>query len=176
MTFKEVYGKHFAKLVTYWKHTGKCREADAEDIVQDSFNQLYKDWDKMQSYDENVLLKWLYKCMPFKNLEYLRSIDINTVPLDDKGVQLQLYTRIIEDLSIPDGVEENRKWNSYMEQIKKDLTSEQKTLFAYRVEQQLPFAEIAKRLDTTEDAAKMRWYRLRKRLYPIVRRIIQENM
>ena len=175
MTYEEAYRKYFPKLVTYWRHSGKCRKADAEDIVQDTFTQLFYEWKELQSHEEPVLCSWLYHCMPFKNYDYLRSIDLDTVPLDDKGIQVQLYKRIIEESLIPDGMEENRKWKSYVKQIKKQLNSEEKELFTYRVEEQLRFAKIAEKLDISEAAAKMRWKRLRKRLYPIVKKMIEKN-
>ena len=174
-TFDEAYLALYVSTVKRCMNFSNRQQFYAEEIAHEAFVTLQKKWDSLLSHEVCVVRAFLYKTAKLKCKEFLEKNATDTVPFDDDVVQHQIFKRSQEAASIPDAMEEERKLRGFFEQIKKDLSKKEKLLFEYKVEQELPHEEIAKKLGITESASKMRWKRLKEKMSPMVKKLIAEN-
>ncbi len=168
MTFKECYKAHYHKIVAYCIAYSRRDACYAEDIADEALIALMDKWDELNSHEEAVLLLWLIRAAQNKCLEFFRENSRSILSFDDPFVQATLYKQDLESASIPDELEEYRKYQSYLRQLEAQLAPNERKLFICRVEKQLEHRKIAKMFGISEAAVKMRWIRLRIKLLPFV--------
>lgn len=98
---------------------------------------------------------WLYKAAKLKILDSSKQPTV--IPLDETI----LSDDIFEDV---DSETELKKYNFYIEQIEKHLSSSEYKIFTDIAINHKKYSEIAKAMGMSEHALQLRWYRLRKKL------------
>lgn len=174
MIYDIIYEKFYRVIVNY----SFCRIKDkyyAEEIANDTFALLWERWDSMNFSAENALLSWLYKVAENKIQEHKRKKLYDYIPLENNYIAIphENGSSYYEEL---DPMQEEQKYLAYMAELKDRLLDDDLKLFERIIIQKLPYLQIAKDLDTTVPAVKMRWYRLKSRLRKIVQDITGENV
>lgn len=127
-------------------------EADAEDIAQEVFIQVYRSIDQFK--EESLLSTWIYRITTTKSLDYLRSkkrkkrfgFVYNLFGDDNKPV----YDS--SDFNHP-GVQQERKEDAaILFKLVNSLPENQRTAFLLNKVEGLSYCEIAEILNTTESA------------------------
>ena len=174
-TVDEAYLALFEYTVKRCMNFSRRQQFYAEEIAHETFMTLHEKWDTLNSHKFCVVKAFLFTTAKLKCKEFLKDNATDTVPFDDEAVQHQIFKQSQEAASIPDAQEEDSKLKSFFEQIKNMLSSKEQLLFEYKVEQELPHDEIAKKLGITEAASKMRWKRLKEKMHPMVEKLIADN-
>lgn len=149
--FRELVGiyqdKVFNLALGYLQH-----EADAEDIAQEVFIQVYR---SIQSFKGNSKLStWIYRIVVTKSLDQLRSrkrkkrfgfvrslFGENNEPIHEPG-----------DFNHPGILHENKEDARLLFQLVDELPENQRTAFLLNKVEELSYREIADILQTTEPA------------------------
>lgn len=177
MTFDQAFLKFYSRIVSYCCQYTKKDHSSAEDIATDAFVTLFKKWDTLKSHEESVLMVWLLHTAQLKGLEFLRSRPPETISYEDDYAQNMIAKQMLESDSIPDALEEAMKFEEYKEALRAYLKKpDERKLFRYKVDMNLKFKEIGIRMQLSEAAVKMRWYRLKEKLSPIAKKLIGRNM
>lgn len=166
MTREEACNKFYKVIVKYCYYRTSKNMSDAEDVAGDVFLKLGKEWNSMDSHEENRGLAWLHSVADYKIQELYRKNYKN------QNMTIPLHTREGDDYELPDesvdGYEENRKYENYISQIKERLTEEEWRLFELSAINQKAYKEIGEILQISEAAVKMRRQRLNLKLKPIL--------
>ena len=177
MTFDQAFKLFYSRIVSFCKQYTKKDPSSAEDIATDAFVTLFEKWDTLKSHEEPVILVWLLHAAKLKGLEFLRSRPPETISYEDDYAQNMIAKQMLESDSIPDAIEEAMKFEEYKDALRAYLKKpEERKLFIYVVERNLKFQEIALKMNLSEAAVKMRWYRLKRKLYPIAIKITERKL
>ncbi len=172
MTFDEMYLKHFSTITAYCYYRNGLNRYLAEEASSKAFDTLYKKWHTLQSHDEKVLKSWLLKTAEHTMKEVLRKQPPPHEPLDESWCQDLIEEQQCRNGTFYDPVMETQKYFDYISEIEKTLKPNAKALFHYIVVEQLTIEETAKEMNLTENAVRIRWSRLSKKLKSFVKQLI----
>ncbi len=102
------------------------KAGEAEDIVQESFISLWKNFDHYRV--EIKLTTWLYRIIVNKCLDYFKSA---TVKQNNNKVGLE-YAHVIEDNNTPEKELQNKELMKAIQVATESLTPKQKAVFVLR--------------------------------------------
>ncbi len=165
MTFDEVYTKHFPTMARYCLSRNGGDRYLAEDAAEQAFLTLFRKWDTLPSHDELFLKCWLAgtcentmreihrKTQGVASLDEDWCLDLVEEEQSRKGVAYDLENEIT-------------RFAEYTEALEKDLKPKEKLLFRAVVVDEVGLREAGRRLDISENAAKLKWGRLKKKLQP----------
>lgn len=131
----------------------------ADDITSDVFYLLIQKWDSFYSYSPNGIRMWLFKVAKLKILELSKQPTF--IPLDETIFSDDIFDFV-------DSESELKKYNYYINQIEKLLSSSEYKIFTDIAINHKKYCEIAKEIGMSEHALQLRWYRLRKKLKDIL--------
>ena len=142
--FEGLYRKHYDLMFEVALRIVK-NPVKASDVVSDTFLILILKISTVMNHEDPV--KWLFTVLKNNALgEYRKSKVRKEVSLDDAIIQGK------EQELIP-----------FSEMLPKGLTPEERNILLLRLGEDLDYAEIAKRLHTTESACRMKFSRAKKR-------------
>jgi RNA polymerase sigma-70 factor (ECF subfamily) len=147
--------------------SGLYAKAGASDLVQEAFLEAYRIFDRFQGEDLTELLPWLRAILLNKlsDLERLYRAtakrQINREQVLDAGADGAL--RAADPLT-PSGQVANDEEARKLRAVLDRLPEHYRQVLVWRQWEELPFEEIARRLDKTADAARMLWWRALQRL------------
>ena len=123
-------------------------------------------------YEPKQLSSWLYgvlenklKEMKRQQPQYIESLD------EDWCRDLVEHQQYMHGTPIDEEIEYQR-FLQYAAQIEHTLHTKDRELFHYRVIDQYPHKVIAKKMNLSENAVKLRWRRLQARIQPFVEKMI----
>ncbi|MBQ7348156.1 MAG: sigma-70 family RNA polymerase sigma factor [Clostridia bacterium] len=170
-SFDLVYQKYYVQLVRYcFYRVGKKFDL-AEDIVNEAFILLYQKWDQLDFDCDTKILSWLTKAILNKIYEYRRKNPLPLISLDEEVKKEYIESQAIQSIDTED---EEFKYRLYLESIEKFLPSDECKLFYYIVIQEYDYKKCASLLGITENAVKLRWYRIKRKLRPFVETLIKD--
>jgi RNA polymerase sigma-70 factor, ECF subfamily len=151
--FGELYNRYVDRIYRFIYYKTFSKEA-AEDITSDVFHKAY---DRLSSFDTNkgTFSQWIYRIARNSVIDHYRT-QKKTVPIED-AFDLGEDDRTIEE-------HDNLIALGRVKEFMKSLTPRQREIITLRIWEELSYREIADRLDTTEDAAKMAFSRAMKEL------------
>ena len=171
MTFDEIYLKHFSTIVAYCYTRNGLDRYLAEEATSKAFDVLYRKWDTLQSHDEIPLKAYLFRTVEYTMKEVAREQPPAFEPLDKEWYREYMEEQQREGGVFYDTLLEVQKFLDYASEIEKKLRSKSKVLFRYVVVDQLSVEEIAKKMNLTENAVRIRWCRLRQKLMIYVKEL-----
>ena len=172
MTFDEMYLKHFPTISAYCYHRNGLNQYLAEEATAKAFDVLYKKWNTLRSHDEKTLKSWLLKAAENTMKEVGRKQPPPHEPLDAPWCQDLIEEQQCRNGTFYDSFMETQKFLDYINEIEKTLKPNAKALFHYIVVEQLSIEETAKEINLTENAVRIRWSRLSRKLKPFVKQLI----
>jgi RNA polymerase sigma-70 factor (ECF subfamily) len=171
MTYDEACNKFFDRIAKYCIHNTSKDRTYAEDTAVEVFVLLKNKWDELKSHEENAILVWLYSAankmlhQTYRSIKKELSVTVFLSDLEPTGFE-------IPDESI-DGYDENRKFEKYLSDIRARLEGSDLELFDLKVVHKKRYSEIAKELQISESAVKMRYMRLRRNIKEMLGDIIE---
>lgn len=149
--FESLYRKHYALMFEVALRIVK-NPVKASDVVSDTFPILILKISTVMEHEDPV--KWLFTVLKNNALgEYRKSKVRKEVSLDDAIIRGK------EQELIP-----------FSEILPKGLTPEERDILILRLGEDRDYAEIAKRLHTTESACRMKFSRAKKRCAELMER------
>ncbi len=140
-------------------------EAEAEDVVQETFLSAFKAIDKFES--RSGLATWLYRIAHNAALMRLRRVKPDQVSVDDEeqfGEGLLVPAQLHDWCCLPERDFESSEARVELERAIKDLPEKLRAVFVLRELEGLSTEETAEALDISIDAAKVRLHRARLQL------------
>ena len=175
-SFEYLYKKYLRPIVKYIIVHYKTNLETAKDIAQEVFKILWEKRETINDENEIKIFKWLCETARRKSLEYNRSHNKTKVDYySDPEAMCDNFTAEYEDLIHIEGfktVEE--KYQNYLSEIKNQLDEKEEELFTLVVEKKLEAKEAAVALKISDVNFRVRWCRLRIKLKPIVKKIIEK--
>jgi RNA polymerase sigma factor (sigma-70 family) len=151
ISLQRIYHRHKDRLYSYCLFVTGNREL-SEDIVQETFLKLAE---QTQRLDNDVSIKdWLFICARNLTLNNIKKHQRRTVLLskiDDFKAELDMETKL------------------FIQDVLDKLDHDERELILLREQQRYPVTEIAKMLGISEEAVRVRLYRVRKKMQQIVR-------
>ncbi len=174
MTFDDIYKECFSVIVKYCsRHVGASL---ASDVATDAFALLWCQWNELRSHERQVLLVWLYRTAGNLIKQERKKNRMQVISIDDRNVENLVEKRLQETVFEFNPNEEYKRYLQYIADIKPKLNAKEWQLFEYRVVKEYDYRKIAEEIKLSEEAVKMRWYRLRVKLRPIVDKLIAKNL
>jgi RNA polymerase sigma-70 factor (ECF subfamily) len=151
--FGVLYDRYFEKIYRFIYYKTFSKET-AEDITSDVFHKAYE---RLHSFDagKGTFSQWIYRIARNAVIDHYRTVK-KTVPIED-AFDLGEEDRTIEEHDALIALDRVREFM-------KTLTPRQREIITLRVWEELSYKEIAERIETTEDAAKMAFSRAMKEL------------
>lgn len=175
MIYDELYKKFYPRIVNYIF----CRIQDkfhSEGIANATFDLLRERWDSLSFKHENAVLTWLYSVAAKKIYEHRRKNQNQYIPLDSEYMRNIADPTAAVDYVEIDDYQEEQKFREYVSEIRSRLEGDDLKLFDMKMVSKFTYEQIAAEFSTTAAAVKMRWYRMQRRLLPIVNEITKDNL
>lgn len=140
-------------------------EAEAEDVVQETFLSAFKAIDKFEG--RSGLATWLYRIAHNAALMRLRRVRPDQVSVDDEelfGEGLMVPTQLHDWCCLPEHDFESSETRVELERAIKDLPEKLRAVFVMRELEGLSTEETAEALDVSIDVVKVRLHRARLQL------------
>ncbi len=140
-------------------------EAEAEDVVQETFLSAFKAIDKFEG--RSGLATWLYRIAHNAALMRLRRARPDQVSVDDEevfGEGLPVPTQLHDWCCLPERDFESSEARVELERAIKDLPEKLRAVFVMRELEGLSTEETAEALDVSIDVVKVRLHRARLQL------------
>jgi len=140
-------------------------EAEAEDVVQETFLSAFKAIDKFEG--RSGLATWLYRIAHNAALMRLRRVKPDQVSVDDEAVfgeGLTVPTQMHDWCCLPERDFESSETRAELERAIQDLPEKLRAVFVLRELEGLSTEETAEALDISIDAVKVRLHRARLQL------------
>ncbi len=161
-----IYRKYYSRIYDYCLYRIRHQQ-DAEDMSSDIFCLLYDKWEHYETHDETAVLAFLYRSANYKIVERGKGTIIlygnEEIDIDSLSGDVPIDYEIVE----------NDKYERYISEILRNLAGKERELFTYIVIDKLPYADIGNRFGVSENSVKLRWYRLRRRMKPLVQSLIE---
>lgn len=150
--FTALYEKYFKAVYRYSYKRVSLNKSLAEDITSETFVKAIENFEKFD-YTGKPFVAWLYQIAHNLIVDYFRSKKEQNVSLDSLVIPPEEDKESI--LSTLSKEELKKKITDNLEK----LPDEVRNLFTLKLTEDLTFKQIAKTLDDTEGAVKMRYYR-----------------
>ena len=175
-SYEYLYNKYLSQIVRFIKFQYRLDDESSKDIAQEVFKTLWEKHKKFYDEDEKKMLSWLYETAKRKTLEYKRKNNkvIIEYDWDSDGVPND-FSAEYEDLIHIEGFRSvDEKYQNYISEIKKNLNEKECELFTLIVEEQVDAKEAAELLNISDVNFRVKWCRLRNKLRPIVKKILEK--
>ena len=155
LDFEDFFNGTYASMINYCRSRGQ-KDEDADEIVGEAFVRMWRVWDTYTNHDPAKLRKWLYNAINYiilercdKNTPQIKDIDdyIETLA-DEAGDELTAFF-------------ESRKYDIYVDRVKKILTVTEWEWFRLIVVDGNTYREAADRLGKSIDNAYVQMTKIR---------------
>jgi RNA polymerase sigma-70 factor, ECF subfamily len=143
-------------------------KAGSSDLVQETFLEAQRLFPRFQGHSKPDLLAWLRAILLNKLGTFQRKFLVTAksrvareILLEDSGLTLE---EVAAETSTPSSLLMRRQQAEAVNQALARLPAHYRQIIVWRQWDELPFDEIARRLDRTIDAARMIWWRAVERL------------
>lgn len=148
---ERIYRRHKDSMYTYCHYVSGNAQL-SQDVVQEAFLRLIRQKESLQVRTE--LKNWLFVCV--------RNLLLNELKQSKRHVTSQSeYT--------PLQTESNMETKLFIENVLGQLEPEERELMILREQQGFSIREIAGMLDISEEATRVRLFRVRKKMQQLVR-------
>ena len=175
-SFEYLYEKYFNHIVRFIAIQHHIDPDTSKDIAQEIFGVMWRKREKLYDEDEKKILNWLYETARKKVAEYNKKQQRYNFDPDKDPEELPNDRAVAYEDSVHnegyDNVEE--KYQMYLKEIKENLTKKELILFELMVEKNFDQREAAAELGLSDVNFRVRWHRLRNKLKPIVKKLIEK--
>lgn len=174
--FEYLYNKYLNRIVRFINIQYRIDAEASKDIAQEVFKLLWEKREEIYDEDEKQMSGWLYETAKRKSWEYNRNknkvfVDTELEPDMISGD----FSAEYEDLIHIEGFGSvDEKYQSYLSEIKKHLNEKEREMFTLVVEKKLDVKAVAAELNISDANFRVKWHRLRNKLKPIVKNIIEK--
>jgi len=172
MIFEEMYLKCFDLLCRYCLVNNGGNRYLAEEAAKKALDVMARKWGTVQYYGERQLMTWLLGVANNTMLEVGKDQPTKWEPLDEPWCVELVEKQQIGRGEPLDEETEHLRFLDYAAAVERELEGWERELFHYRVVDGLLFKDVGKRMHITENAAKLRWYRLEEKLKSIVNKML----
>jgi RNA polymerase sigma-70 factor (ECF subfamily) len=147
---ERIYNRHKDSMYTYCLYVTGNRQV-SEDIVQETFVRLMK---QKASLDiETTLKNWLFICTRNLTFNYLRkqSRDVPLTTIKNPVTAMDVVTKL------------------FIQNVLGKLKPEERELILLREQQRFSVEELSQMLEISEEAVRVRLYRVRKKMQHIAK-------
>lgn len=176
LTYDEAFKAFYQGIVGYCLSRLPNEPCSAEDLASECFVLLFRKWDSLQSHSAAAVQVWLLRAARNKTMDYIKKKRLHTVSIDDEETRDRVELELLHLRAEVDEQKEHERYHRYLAQLREILSAEEWALFDLVVNREASFREVAERLNMTEAAAKMRWYRLRAKLKLKIRKLFEQNV
>lgn len=175
-SYEYLYKKYLEQIVRFIKFQYDLDIEASKDIAHDVFQILWEKHEEFYDENEKKMLSWLYETAKRKTLEYKRKTKKVIVDSDlTSNLLTDDYSAEYEDLiHIEDFRSADEKYQNYLCEIKNDLNQKECDMLTLIVEKQLDAKEAAAALNISDVNFRVRWCRLRNKLRPIIKKLIEK--
>lgn len=152
--------KYYNTIYRYCLAKASGDTSRAERITSDTFYLLIQKWDSYADHPESAVVTWLYKTAKLKWMEEAHRKEPVTLTDTDASIEPDFL----------DYEEELLRYEKYLADIQNELKPEEAQLFGWRVVEKKSFDDLAKALNISVHAARLRWYRLQRNLLAYLRK------
>ena len=170
------YKDKFNTFVAFCCSRFEINEPDAEDMVAEAFDLLWKNWDEIQPHDAKSLSLWMYSTLHKKRKNYFRLRRHNNISYED---YIMTNRTKIEMTSYIDDINERDEYElfvKYLVEIEASLTEDNAKLFHMIVVEKRDAEYIAKQLNCKPQNTYLKWHRLKRKLRKIIAQIINSTV
>ena len=175
-SFEYLYNKYLNRIVRFINVRFEIDIDASKDIAHEVFKLLWEKREDICDEDEGKMLCWLYEAAKRKSWEYNRKKQKILVDIDcDPEMISDDFSAEYEDLLHIEGFRSvDEKYQNYLGEIKKNLNEKERQIFALVVEMKLDAKDAAAALNISDTNFRVRWHRLRNKLKPIVKKLIEK--
>jgi len=170
MTLKEICDTHYSTIYHHCLYELYFNEELAEEAAQQVFLVLCEKWESLREHPN--LEGWLMRTALYKiqkaKAGYTQRLEI--VSIDDEDFIEPVRIQDFHDQIVSGYLEEDM--GQYIGEVYTRLNEKERTLLGY-MQKKMKYAEIAKRMNTTEGAVSMAAVRLSRKIREIVREIVE---
>lgn len=156
------YVEQYKKALHYCLNLTGGRLHDAEDLTGEAFHLFFLERDRLFFESPAALTTWLYRTCKNKWMKQVRHAKRKPPDIDETDLFGDEF----------DGMEEEKQYLAYIAQIEGTLSENDLELFRAIVVEQLPYPEVAKQMGISEQAMRVRWFRLRQKIRPTVEKML----
>lgn len=139
----------------------------ADEITNEAYARLWNIWDERVSYPKRLNRGWLVRAV-----EYI----IKETDRKEAANDINEIAKLMENDNDVSSKNEQMQYEYYISKVRGYLKPRDQELFDLWVTEELTYPEIAERLKIKEVSVRSRISRMRKRIDPHVRKIIEENL
>lgn len=175
-SFEYLYNKYLDRIVRFINVQYHIDIETSKDIAHDTFKTMWEKHEELYDEDEKKMLSWLYETAKRKSWEYNRKqkklvVDFD---LDPEGVPNDFSAEYEELIHIEGFKSVEEKHQNYLSEVKKILSEKECEMFTLVVEKKLEPKDAAVALNISDVNFRVRWHRLRNKLKPIVKKMIEK--
>ena len=175
-SFEYLYKKYLDRIVRFINVQYRMDIETSKDIAHDTFKTMWEKREELYDEDEKMMLSWLYETAKRKSWEYNKKQNKLVVYFNSDLEEISNdFSDEYEDLlHIESFISVDEKYQSYLKEIKKSLTKNERELFTLAVEKKLDPKAAAAALNISDVNFRVRLHRLRNKLDPIVKKMIEK--
>lgn len=163
--YDELFHEYYQSIFKYCL-TIVLDEHVADEIAHEAYVRLWNRWDERVSYDPNLNKGWLIRAVEYIIKEKNRQEITHDI---DEIVEL------VGNDNETAAKNEQMQYEYYIKKVRAYLKPRDQELFDLWVIDELTYPEIAERLKIKEGSVRSRISRIRKRLNPHVRKILDKK-
>ncbi len=173
MIFEEAYKKLFGSITRFCFCLCNKDQYLAEEATVKAFDVLKRKWEELPSYDEVFIRCFLAGTARYTSLEVKREYSSNVISLDEEWCIAVVEREQYMSGGNHNEVLEAQKYEDYIEAIEKTLKGKDLAVFHGIVVEKRTLRRLSEELKDSENALRVRWSRLQKKLEPMVREMIK---
>ncbi len=173
MNYEEAYDRLYRPIVRFCHVIFNDDSYYADEAASKAFKALKRRWDELRSTDEITIRCWLANAVRYTAQEVRREMAAETIPLDENWGRALVEKYQIKTEQYYNPVLEMIKYEDYIKDILKLLSPPDQKIFRGIVLEEKTIQQLAEEFQIKENAMRVRWYRLQKKLEPIVKEMIK---
>ena len=175
-SFEYLYNKYLDRIVRFVNVQYHIDTEASKDIAHEVFKLLWEKREEIYDEDERKMLSWLYETARRKSWEYNRKQNKILVDFDSdpEGISNDVSAEYEDLIHIEGFISVEEKYQNYLSEIKNNLSEKECEMFTLVVEMKLAPKDVAAALKISDVNFRVRWHRLRNKLTPIIKKMIEK--
>lgn len=166
--FERFFEKNYKRIFRFCKARGHS-DSDSDEIAAESLIRLNNRWDERWILSDEDNLKWLYITAQNIIYEHCRKNE------KSKTESLSVLFDMTDEVDVENIITEREQYKIYLNDIKKSLDETEWKLFSMTFIDGMTYQEIREELSISNDAMRARIYRLRNKLKPYLKKLLDKN-
>ena len=156
------YAYYYKTVLRSCLYLTRGNQYDAEDLTGEVFHLFFIMQDRLDFESPDALTAWLGKTARNVWRKTVRHAVRKPSDMDETDLFANQF----------DGVDEEKRYQEYVERVEQTLSGSDLELFRSIVVDRLPYPKVAERFGISEQNLRVRWVRLRKKMRPMVDKML----